>query len=333
MKESASIKKKHPVSTIIILLIIVLALSVMSLGVGSIYISPWSVLQTFFFGVQDNFFILYNYRLPRVLIALIVGACLGISGAILQGILRNPLASPDVIGVTKGAGLAAAIVIILLPSSPLIALPISAFIGASIIAILLMIFSHRTNMRPSTLALVGVALGAICQAGIQYTMIKFPDDVNTTLVWLTGSLWSRGWNELVLLIPCLMIIPFCFLLSSKLNILALGDDVAVGLGEKAKKTRYILLAVAVVLTGLSVAVVGSIGFIGLIAPHISRRLVGNRAGVLLPASALCGAVILLVSDSLGRGLVPPTEIPAGIITAVIGAPYFLYLLKSERKSS
>ncbi|WP_155590506.1 FecCD family ABC transporter permease [Lysinibacillus cavernae] len=324
----------HPNLVLLVLLIIILILSIVSLGLGAIYITPSEIIRNFIGEeTQSQRFILNNYRLPRIIIAIIVGAGLATAGAILQGILRNPLASPDVIGVTKGAGLAAVIIIVLFPSSPIIFLPLSAFIGAAIIATILMLFVYKKGAQPNTLALVGIALGAICQAGIEYFMIKFPDNVNSTLLWLTGSLWARGWEHVYILLPCLILIPLLIGLTSKLDILSLGDDIATSLGERSKFLRYILLSVAVILIGVCVATVGSIGFIGLIAPHIARRIVGSKFKVLLPASALVGAALLLVADSLGRGLFPPLEIPAGIITAVIGAPYFLYLLRSERKKA
>lgn len=324
----------HPNLILLVLLIIILILSIISLGLGAIYITPSEIIQNLIGeGTQSQKFILSNYRIPRIIIAIIVGSGLATAGAILQGILRNPLASPDVIGVTKGAGLAAVIIIVLFPASPIIFLPLAAFIGAAIIAVILMLFVYKKGAQPNTLALVGIALGAICQAGIEYFMIKFPDDVSATLLWLTGSLWARGWDQVYILLPCLILIPLLIGLTSKLDILSLGDDIATGLGERSKFLRYILLGVSVVLIGVCVATVGSIGFIGLIAPHIARRIVGSKFKVLLPASALFGAILLLVADSLGRGLFPPIEIPAGIITAVIGAPYFLYLLRSERKKA
>ncbi|QSB12459.1 iron ABC transporter permease [Lysinibacillus fusiformis] len=324
----------HPNFILLVLLIIILILSIISLGLGAIYITPSEIIQNLIGeGTSSQKFILSNYRIPRIIIAIIVGSGLATAGAILQGILRNPLASPDVIGVTKGAGLAAVIIIVLFPASPIIFLPLAAFIGAAIIAVILMLFVYKKGAQPNTLALVGIALGAICQAGIEYFMIKFPDDVSATLLWLTGSLWARGWDQVYILLPCLILIPLLIGLTSKLDILSLGDDIATGLGERSKFLRYILLGVSVVLTGVCVATVGSIGFIGLIAPHIARRIVGSKFKVLLPASALFGAILLLVADSLGRGLFPPIEIPAGIITAVIGAPYFLYLLRSERKKA
>ncbi|AUO13342.1 FecCD family ABC transporter permease [Priestia megaterium] len=324
-------KRKHPYQMLSILLLCLIITIVISLGIGAVYISPEEIFQQIIGSSQGSSFILTNYRIPRTLIAIVVGAALAVAGAILQGILKNPLASPDVIGVTKGAGLFAVFILIVFPTASMLLLPLSAFLGAAAIAVILMVFSYSQGAKPHTLALVGVALGAICQAGIQYFMIKFPDDVNTTLLWLTGSLWGRGWSELGMLIPCVVLVPVIIIFASKLDILNLGDEVAVGLGERTTYVRYTLLSMAVILAGVSVAVVGSIGFIGLIAPHIGRRLVGSRSKFLLPVSAAVGALFLLIADSLGRGVMPPVEIPAGIVTAVIGAPYFLYLLRREQK--
>ncbi|WP_078414854.1 FecCD family ABC transporter permease [Priestia abyssalis] len=324
--------KAHPYLVLFLLIIIMLILSVVSLGIGAIYIPPLDIAKDLLGnGTPNHVFILQQYRIPRILIALVAGAGLAMAGAVLQGILRNPLASPDVIGVTKGAGLAAVIIIVSFPKSPVAVLPISAFIGAAIIAVVLMIFARKKEAQPNTLALVGIALGAICQAGIEYFMIKFPDDVNSTLMWLTGSLWARGWDQVWILLPCLFFGSLLFILTSKLDILNLGDDIAISLGEKSKQVRYVLLGISVVLIGLCVAVIGSIGFIGLIAPHIARKIVGSKYKFLLPVSAVFGSIFLLLADTLGRGLFPPIEIPAGIVTAVIGAPYFLYLLRRERK--
>jgi ABC-type Fe3+-siderophore transport system permease subunit len=322
-----------PVIIIPLLILIVLLLAIISLGVGAVFISPDQVITALIgTGAENHLFILENYRLPRILLACLVGAGLAVSGAILQGIIRNPLASPDVIGITKGAGLAAAIVLILFPKSPVYMLPIAAFMGAATVAVLLFVFAYKQGAQPATLALVGIALGAICQAGIQYLMIRFPVDVNAALIWLTGSLWGRGWEQVMGLVPWFIVLfPLVFILAAKLDVLNLGDDVAEGLGENVKRVRYLLLAVAVSLAGVCVAVVGSIGFVGLIAPHMARRLIGARHRLMLPVSASFGAMLILISDGLGRGLVPPIEIPAGIITAVIGAPYFLYLLQQERR--
>lgn len=315
---------------IILLFLVMLVCVIISIGFGALYIAPGDVIKNLFGISSDYQFIIQKYRLARVILAVLAGAGLGVSGAILQGVIRNPLASPDVIGITKGAGLAAMVVILLFPAAPLIVLPLSAFAGAGLVAVLLMVFVRKKNARPSTIALVGIALGAICHAGMQYMMVKFPGDVNAALIWVTGSLWGRSWDEIKLLAPWLALcLPILFLLAAKLDLMSLGDELVDGLGERSARLRFMLIFVAVGLAGSCVAVVGSIGFVGLIAPHIARRLVGTKSKYLLPASGLAGSIILLAADSLGRGLMPPVEIPAGILTAIIGAPYFLYLLKAE----
>ncbi|MGR9047047.1 FecCD family ABC transporter permease [Halobacillus faecis] len=329
-----SLKKMHPITIIISLSILVLLGAFLSIGVGAVWIPPDSIYN-YFVGTDagGSGYIIENFRLPRIIMSLLVGTGLGISGAILQGIIRNPLASPDVIGITKGAGFAAAAVIILFPSLPVIGLPIAAFAGAGVVTFGLYLFAFKRGVQPATLALIGIALGAICQAGIQFLTVKFPLETNAALVWLTGSLWGKDWTDVWLLLPWIVIVgPITLFLAPKLDVLSLGDDVAEGLGEPVRKARLLLLIVAVILAGASVAVVGTLGFVGLIAPHIARQLVGNKHIYLLPVSALTGTFLLMVADNLGRGLFPPTEVPAGIFTAVIGAPYFLFLLRKMQKS-
>ncbi|MEG7335818.1 Fe(3+)-citrate ABC transporter permease YfmE [Bacillus sp. 0102A] len=325
-------KQKRPLLAILILAVLLIVLSITSIGFGALYISPDAVV-TNLLGLDQSFeFIIQQYRLPRILLAILAGAGLAAAGAILQGVIRNPLASPDVVGISKGSGLAAMTVILMFPESPVYVLPFSAFAGAAIIAVLLLMIARKKGIQPSSLALSGIALGAVCHAEMQYMMVKFPGDVNAALIWLTGSLWGRNWEEVKLLAPWLLILlPIICILIPKLDLMSLGDELAQSLGENANRLRFILIFTAVALAGSCVAVVGSIGFIGLLAPHIARRLTGEKAKYLLPASALIGAIILLIADTLGRSIMPPVEIPAGILTAVIGAPYFLYLLKFEAR--
>lgn len=323
---------KRPRFIIIALITIILFIGLLSIAVGTIYVPLDQVGLTVLGQPTENAFIIQRYRAPRVMLSVFVGAGLAMSGAILQGVLRNPLASPDVIGITKGAGLAASITIILFPASPVIALPLSAFAGAMLVAALLFGFVYRRDGSPISLTLTGIALGAMCNAGIQYLIVKHPVNVNTALVWLTGSVYGRGWDEVVGVFPWLgLLFPLALASAGKLDILHLGDDVATGLGENSKRLRLCLVAVAVALAGVSVAAVGAIGFVGLIAPHMARRLVGAKYGVLLPVAGLLGAILILVADTLGRILCPPLEFPAGLITAVVGAPYFLYVLRRERR--
>lgn len=182
------------------------------------------------------------------------------------------------------------------------------------------------------LALTGLAVGAIFQAATDYILVKYPLEASDTLTWLAGSLWGKGWDEVYGLLPWLIVLlPLAYTLQRKLDIMSLDEESSAGLGLSVKRMRTGLLAVSVALAASCVAAIGSIGFIGLLAPHLARRLFGNRHRYLLPGAAMIGALILVLADALGRGLRPPLEIPAGIVTAVIGAPYFLYLLLRERK--
>lgn len=321
-------KKGHPIKIIIFLSILAIVFAVLSISIGAIWISPIDIILSLF-GKSDggNTFILKNYRLPRMILSILIGSGLAVAGGIFQGVLSNPMASLDVIGITKGAGLAAAFVLILFPKAPVKVIPISALAGAALITLFIYLFSLKKNGRPAVIALVGVALGAICNAAIQYLMVRNPISINVALIWLSGSLWGKSMVDVFLLLPWTIIfLPMAFLAASKLDVLGLGDEVASGLGENVKALRVLLLVLAVILTGSSVAISGTIGFIGLIAPHMARKLVGSKHKFLIPASAILGSILLLVSDSIGKGIFAPVEVPTGVVTAIIGAPYFLYLL-------
>lgn len=309
--------------TIAVILLIVAAFA--SLSVGTVFLTP-SYILSHIFTLDD--FILTEYRLPRMLLGFIVGVSLAVSGALIQGVVKNELASPDVIGITKGASLTAVIVIMLFPSAPLFLLPFSSFIGALIISIFLTILISKFNVKGSRLALIGLAIGAICTAIVQFLLIRNPMDANTALVWLTGSLYGHDLADVGIVLPWFIIVlPFIIYFSRKLDILALGDDVATGLGAKVQGIKMLLLFLAVVLAGSSIAVVGGLSFLGLISPHIARSIVGHKYIHVICMSGLVGAIILLISDSLSRGIHPPLDIPVGVIVAIVGVPYFLFLLR------
>ncbi|OKL36084.1 FecCD family ABC transporter permease [Domibacillus mangrovi] len=312
--------------------LLMMIFSLLSLSVGAVSISIpdlwYSLLQK-----DTSFsFIVWEYRLPRVVISILSGFGLAVSGVILQSLVRNPLASPDVIGLTKGAGFFAALVIFLFPSSPSYVLPAAALTGAFLVFILLLLLSKRLTLSPDAFALVGIAIGAVFQSGIQYLLVKYPADINMTLLWLSGSLWGRGWSEVFSLLPWILILlPVAWWQYPKLNVFQLGDEYSQTLGLDIIRQRFWLLLLSVSLAGVSVASVGSIGFIGLIAPHIARKLVGGRHQLLIPLAAIIGANLMLIGDSIGRIIIVPREVPVGIMTAIIGAPYFVYLLRREHK--
>lgn len=315
-------------------LLALLFLAVLSLHFGAVTI-PWREIWSSFWQNDSTFsFILTQNRLPRIVVAILAGSGLAVAGVLLQNVVRNPLASPDVIGVTKGAGLCAVIVLFLFPKSPYFVLPIAAIAGALLAFSLVVLLSKRMTIGPASFALVGVALGAVFQAGIQYMLIKFPTNINQALLWMSGSLWGRGWGEVLYLLPWMVVLlPIAWAQYAKMNVIQLGDESSVGLGINIKRQRLWLMLLSVSLTGISVSAVGAIGFIGLVAPHIARLLVGSRYQLLIPLAALIGADLLLLSDVIGRVIIIPREVPVGIMSAIIGAPYFIYLLRRQRVRS
>ncbi|MEB7450223.1 iron chelate uptake ABC transporter family permease subunit [Staphylococcus chromogenes] len=307
----------------VVLLLIIC--SFLSLSAGAIWMSPLKVLREIWTG--ENF-ILVEYRMPRMILGILVGAALAISGAVIQGVVRNPLASPDVIGITKGASLAAVIVIIVFPAAPLFVLPFASFVGAMVISIVLSLLISFKGVKGSQLALIGMAIGAIAMALVQYLLIRSPMEANIALVWLTGSLFGRNYQHIISILPWLIVaIPVIMLYSRKLDLLHLGEDVATSLGTHVKRTKMILLVAAVMLAGAAISVAGGLSFLGLIAPHIARSIVGHKHVHIVMMSGLIGGLLMVFADGLARMIAPPLDIPVGVLIAIIGAPYFLYVLR------
>lgn len=309
---------------------------VANVGHGEYPIPPIEVLRTVF-GVESgdgNYdFIVNTLRLPRALVAFMVGGALGISGAILQGLTRNPLAAPDIVGVNAGAGLAAVSCIVVFSSFPSALLPLAAFGGAFAVATLLYLLAWRgSSSSPLRLILIGIGLGAVATA-LTTTMIVFGEifEVSRAVIWLTGSVYGRTWEQVYSLLPWLVVfVPLSFALSRNLNVLNLGEEVARGLGNRIEVERGVLLFCSVALAAAAVATAGTIGFVGLIAPHIARRMVGPSHGGLLPTAGMAGGALVVLADLVGRVFFGTIEIPCGIVTAAIGAPFFLYLLYRNR---
>ncbi|QDX00284.1 iron-dicitrate transporter subunit FecD [Staphylococcus chromogenes] len=307
----------------VVLLLIIC--SFLSLSAGAIWMSPLKVLKEIWTG--ENF-ILVEYRIPRMILGILVGAALAISGAVIQGVVRNPLASPDVIGITKGASLAAVIVIIVFPAAPLFVLPFASFVGAMVISIILSLLISFKGVKGSQLALIGMAIGAMAMALVQYLLIRSPMEANIALVWLTGSLFGRNYQHIISILPWLIVaIPVIMLYSRKLDLLHLGEDVATSLGTHVKRTKMILLVAAVMLAGAAISVAGGLSFLGLIAPHIARSIVGHKHVHIVMMSGLIGGLLMVFADGLARMIAPPLDIPVGVLIAIIGAPYFLYVLR------
>jgi iron complex transport system permease protein len=315
--------------------LVALAGTVVHVGQGEYPVPPFDVVRAIL-GLETSEaqydFIVNTLRLPRVVVAFMVGTGLGVAGAILQALTRNSLASPDIVGINAGAGLAAVIVIVVLPSVPSAYLPPAAFGGAVAVAVVLYALAWRGRSSPLRLVLIGVGLNAVAVA-LTSVIITFGEifQVSRALVWLTGSVYGRSWEQVWSLLPWLVVfLPLAFLYSRHLNALALGDEVATGLGMRVELDRVVLVLASVALAASAVATAGAISFVALMAPHFSRRLVGPMHGGLLPVSAMTGGMIVVLADLLGHTVFAPIEIPCGIVTAIVGAPFLLYLLYRSR---
>ena len=275
---------------------------------------------------DKNYFTLMEYRLPRAVLAILLGGALAISGVLVQSVVRNPLASPDILGINNAAGLVAVSVLMFLPNLAFYWMPIFAFLGGVLSFVILWVVCGF-NFRPIKMAIIGVALSALWAAISHYLMLTNPVEINTAMLWLTGSLWGRSWSYLNVVLPWLIVLlPLPFIFCRDLDTLGLGENKASTLGVTVNKVQISVLVLAVALSTTAVAICGPIAFLGLVAPHLARRLVGGRHRTLLPAALIIGALLLQLSDILARVSDPPTELPAGILTAIIGAPYFFYLL-------
>ncbi|GKU76758.1 iron ABC transporter permease [Paenibacillus sp. L3-i20] len=300
-------------------------------GSGSVAISIpeiWQVLLGS--GDATHQSIIWNLRLPRVLIGLLAGACLAASGALLQGVMRNPLADPGIIGVSAGGGVAAVIALVLFPQFAYL-LPGFAFVGALISAVVIYVLAWDGSSSPVKIVLAGVAVNALLGGVMNGIMVLNSDRIQSVLPWLAGGLSGRSWPHLMFMLPYaaigLALVPFA---AKTTNVLMLGDQSASSLGQHVERQRLLIVALAALLAGAAVSVVGLVGFVGLIVPHAVRLLIGEDYRYLLPYSIAGGAALMVVADTAARSWFDPLELPAGILLACIGAPFFLVLLKRRR---
>ena len=304
---------------------------IISLAKGAMNISPGDIAAVLAADSITNAKsqVIWNVRLPRTLVGALVGVNLALAGCILQGVMKNPLADPHIIGISSGAGLAGVTVLILFPERDVLVVP-AAFLGAMAAAVLIYILAWKGGIKPMRIVLAGVAVSAFLGAGISGLLVFYSDRVQSALLWMVGGLSARSWPHFTIIAPYSLIAGCLALVGGRrLNILALGDDLARGLGLNVELTRLLLTAVAALLAASAVSVAGLLGFVGLIVPHTARLLIGSDFRYLLPASALLGAAVVTLSDTLARTLFAPVEIPVGIIMAFLGAPFFLYLLRRE----
>jgi len=318
----------------LLLSLLLLGTIVIGIGLGPASLSYDRLLPTLL--GQGSFkedFVLFSLRLPRIVITLLAGMALALSGSILQGITRNELADPGIIGINTGAGVAVAIFFLYFPvdvGSFIYGLPVAAFLGALVTAVAIYALSYDRNrgLQPIRLILTGVGF-SMALSGIMVILISSTkrEKVDFIAKWLAGNIWGTDWTFVYALLPWLIVlIPFTLYKANKLNLLALNEPVAIGVGVSIEKERIQLLLTAVALAASAVSVTGGISFIGLMAPHIARALVGPRHQWFLPIALLIGGFLLVLADTIGRNIAGPDGVPAGIVVALIGAPYFIYLL-------
>ncbi|RXZ80793.1 iron ABC transporter permease [Paenibacillaceae bacterium] len=326
--------RKRGIKVLIILGVLIVIAFMISMNTGYIRLSPMDLLRTLFgMGTAKENLILFDFRLPRIVISVLIGAGLAVSGCIMQGISRNALADPGILGINAGAGLVVMLFISFYPTTaaaPVFLLPVLAWVGAGLTAALIygLAYKRHQGLSPTRLLLTGVAVAAgISAAMIVLTLRLSPDKYQFVATWLAGSIWGTNWKFVLALLPFIVILlPYVFYKARVMNVLNLGEQTAKGLGARVSKEQMYLLGAAVGLAGSCVAVSGGIGFVGLVGPHLARRLVGPKHQFLLPTAALTGALLVITADTIGRWILQPSEIATGIVVAVIGAPYFLYLL-------
>ncbi|MGG3891179.1 FecCD family ABC transporter permease [Metabacillus fastidiosus] len=326
---------------LVILAIITLIVFIVSIGLGDVKIDPLTVVNLLFGGGTElQQLVVYQFRLPRIVVSMLVGMGLAVAGGILQGLIRNPLAAPDTIGVTAGASMSVVAFLWLFSDqnfSLMVSikwLPVAAFVGAFLVAIAVYFLSWKDGVKPVRLVLIGIGISALMQAGTTTFMVLSPIyTASQANIWITGSVNSVTWEDVHVLLPVtIVLLSIAFLSSRNINVQSIGEDIATGVGSPVQRHRFLLLIISTGLVGVAVAFAGGIGFVGLMAPHIARKLVGSSFGSLLPVSALIGAILVMVADLIGRTLFLPLIVPAGVFTATLGAPYFIYLLMKAKNS-
>lgn len=328
-------RRRPPTAVILLGLVLALAIAaVVSLFVGSEATAPGRVLTALFGdGDREAQTLVLQYRLPRTVVAIVVGAALGTAGALIQAYTRNPLADPGILGVNAGATLGVALAIMMGFSATVGALVLPALVGACLatIAVLLLASAGRGPATPVRMTLSGVALTAVFGGVTTAIRLYDPSTFERYRSWVAGSVAGRSLTELVTVAPYIVVgLVVAMLLLRPLNAIALGLDIASSLGVNTTRTRVLTIGATTLLVGAATAVAGPIGFLGLMAPHVCRLLIGNDHRRIIPMSMLVAPVVLLVSDIVARVIIPMREVPVGVMTAFIGAPVLIWLI-TDRK--
>ncbi|PID84934.1 MAG: iron ABC transporter permease [Chloroflexi bacterium] len=327
---SIRLDRRAPLVLLAFLIVLIMAL-VMSVSYGEYQIAPLDVLRAVF-GIEtsdaNHALVVRSFRLPRILLSMLIGASLAASGAIIQGITRNDLADPGLLGIHSGAGVIVVGYLTFAASPNPKLIPWLALLGALGACAVIYILAWKGGSSSMRLILIGIGLASLCGALISYFITKLTlDNAQQAYMWLTGTVYGSTWKEVQLIsVWLLVLLPLTFLLARQLNILNLGDDLAISLGSRMERHRLVLIVLAAALAAITVTVAGTIAFVGFVSPHIARRLVGPSHEGLLVTTVMVGAVLLVIADLVSRWVIAPGELPIGVTTAIIGAPYFAYLL-------
>lgn len=331
---------KKTIKLIGVLLAITLLIATISLAMGEVIVSPLDIIKSIL-GLDTGFssILILNVRLPRVIVAFFVGSSLALSGAILQGVVKNPLASPNILGIVNG-GAVGALVFLTIFIDPtnnslktsILYMPIFTF-AFSFLALILIFFIYGKSSSTNRLIIIGIGISAIFKAITNILIINGPVVfIKEATTWITGSIYGANWTHAILITVIFIVFTILSLIFIKdLNLHQLEDEVITVLGNNVHKSRLILLSISAALTAGAVTIGGGISFVGLIAPHIARKLVDSKFENLIPLSIFIGGIITLLADFASKWLFYPQDLPIGIFTATIGAPYFIYLLVKNRK--
>ena len=330
--------------TVLVLVILLFFTVIGATAVGPVNIPPVTVAKIMLgkLPLADNVIsptwshieesIIIQIRLPRIILGMLVGSALAVAGAAMQGMFKNPMADPYVIGISSGAALGATLAVVL-GIGGMFSVPILAFAGAVFSAFLVYnIAKTDTGMQVETLLLSGIAVAIFFSSLTSFLMYVAGENLHQIVFWIMGGLWARGWSHvMVAVVPISLGIIGIYAFARDLNVMQLGEESALTMGIEIELVKKILLALSALIAGVAVSVSGIIGFVGLIIPHIARIIVGPDHRILIPTSALAGAIFLIFADSVARTVISPAELPVGIITAFFGAPFFIYLLRKRKR--
>ncbi|MBN1048923.1 iron ABC transporter permease [Clostridium botulinum] len=333
---------KNKIFTLIIgvLMILIITTILVGLNMGSLAIEPSDVIKTLIGqGSKSHEIAIFKLRLPRIVIGILVGTALAIAGTILQGVTKNDLADSGILGINSGAALFVVIYIYIMNGNiydgisnmTIFTMPIVALSGAIFGAFLIYTLAWKNGINSSRLLLIGIGINVAFTSILTIFQLRFTtQEFNRVMAWTSGSIWGASWKYVLAVLPFILIFTLLTMYKARyLDVLNLGDEVATGLGVEVEKERRKLIIYAVILAGVATSVAGSIAFLGLVAPHIARKLVGPKHKKLIPTAALVGSLILLIGDTIARNIIAPMELPVGIVVAIIGVPYFIYLMLSE----